>query len=246
MRPRPLPPRARLARDRAWSKPALSRDIQNHLAQHLRALLAPDDEGAFPTGLRKLLRRLEEVLAAQERPLEPWFHEGLLAALPSLRAFAISLVGDAVRADDMVQDAVLRALRNRDRFEAGTCLQAWLFTILRNAYYTEQRRRRREVEDADGAFADLLRAPPEQLDKVHVQEVRLALQRLGPEQREALLLVGAEGVSYEEAALICGCKVGTIKSRVNRARARLAELLGDTGGDLGADMVMQAALNDQG
>jgi RNA polymerase sigma-70 factor, ECF subfamily len=188
------------------------------------------------------MRRLEEVLDAQERPVESWFKEGLLASLPNLRAFAISLTSDGDRADDLVQETVLRALANRSSFQEGTKLQAWLFTILRNAHYTQHRRRAREVEDADGAYASRLGTPPDQLDRLHVQELGAALAQLSTEQREALLLVGAEGLSYEDAAVICGCALGTIKSRVNRARLRLAELLGYTRGDLASDNAMQAAL----
>jgi RNA polymerase sigma-70 factor (ECF subfamily) len=167
----------------------------------------------------------------------------LLAAVPSLRAFAISLTGGLDQADDLVQETVLRALSNLDRFQPGTNLQAWLFTILRNQFHTAYRKRRREVEDADGVFAARLSTLPEQGGRLDFEDFRTALAQLSPEQREALLLVGAEGFSYEEAAAICNTKLGTIKSRVNRARARLAELLGYEGvGDIGPDRWVQAAL----
>jgi len=157
---------------------------------------------------------------------EAEFRAGLLAATPHLRAFAQSLVGDRDRADDLVQDTLLRAWQKRDRFEPGTCLQAWAFTVLRNLFYSECRKRKREVEDVDGLHAAMLATPAEQPGCVELADLRSALMRLPDEQREAVLLVGAEGYSYEEAAVICGIKIGTIKSRVSRARRRLAELLG--------------------
>jgi len=149
----------------------------------------------------------------------------MLAAVPSLRAFAISLCGNVDRADDLVQEALLRAWGNLDSFEPGTNMSAWLFTILRNVFRSEYRKRRREVEDADGTYADSLTSLPNQTASLEMEEFRKALDHLPPDQREALILVGASGFSYEEAAQICGCAVGTIKSRVNRARTRLAEIL---------------------
>jgi len=143
-------------------------------------------------------------------------------------------VGERDRADDLVQDTILRALQHQDSFEPGTKLQAWLFTLLRNIFYSDHRKRRREVEDVDGLFAAKLSTLPEQPGCVEFAALRVALDRLNVEQREAVLLIGAEGFSYEEAAAICGTKVGTIKSRVNRAHRRLAELLGyETDGDVG-------------
>jgi RNA polymerase sigma-70 factor (ECF subfamily) len=167
---------------------------------------------------------------------EAEFCAGLLAATPHLRAFAKSLVGDRDRADDLVQDTLLRAWQKRGRFEPGTDLQAWLITMLRNLFYSDYRKGRREVEDVDGLYAATLATPAEQPGCVELSDLRSALMRLPDEQREAVLFVGAEGFSYEEAAVICGIKIGTIKSRVNRARRRLAELLGhDHDGDVGPD-----------
>jgi RNA polymerase sigma-70 factor (ECF subfamily) len=150
----------------------------------------------------------------------------MLAAVPSLRAFAISLCGDVDRANDLVQETLLRAWSHLDSFEPGTNMSAWLFTILRNHFRTEYRKRRREVEDADGGYAERLTAREEQTAHIEFNELREALLKLSADQREALILVGASGFSYEEAAKICDCAVGTIKSRVNRARLRLAEILG--------------------
>jgi RNA polymerase sigma-70 factor, ECF subfamily len=174
---------------------------------------------------------------------EPELRDALLAAVPSLRAFAISLSGQVDRADDLVQDTLLRALAHIDRFERGTNLNAWLFTILRNLFHSEYRKRRREVEDPDGSYAAKLRVQPDQGSRLDFEDFRGALAKLPEDQREALLLVGASGFSYEEASVICGCAVGTIKSRVNRARTRLAALLAVDGvEDLGPDRMTRAAL----
>src|SRR6201993_2314419 len=151
--------------------------------------------------------------------------DAMLAAVPSLRAFAISLCGNVDRADDLVQETLLRAMANIDSFQPGTNMSAWLFTILRNLFRSEYRKRRREVEEADGRLAGNLKSQAEQPGHLEFEEFRAALAKLPPDQREALILVGASGFSYEEAAAICDCAVGTIKSRVNRARTRLAQLL---------------------
>jgi RNA polymerase sigma-70 factor (ECF subfamily) len=162
--------------------------------------------------------------------------DGILAAVPNLRAFAMSLSGSLDRADDLVQGTMLRALGNIDSFEPGTNLPAWLFTILRNQFRTEYRKRRREVEDADGRFASTLMAYPEQHSRIELAEFRQALDQLTADQREALILIGASGFSYEQAAKICGCAVGTVKSRVNRARIKLAQLLSiEDNADFGTD-----------
>jgi RNA polymerase sigma-70 factor (ECF subfamily) len=149
----------------------------------------------------------------------------LVAQIPNLRAFAVSLCGNPERADDLVQEALMKAWANLDTFQPGTNMRAWLFTILRNVYYSEYRRKRKEVEDADGNLAAMLSTHPEQDGHVDMTDFKAALNQLAPDQREALILVGASGFSYEEAAEICGCAIGTVKSRVNRARNRLAELL---------------------
>lgn len=178
---------------------------------------------------------------------DPTIADALLAAVPSLRAFAISLSGNVDRADDLVQDTLLRALSHIDSFEPGTNLHAWLFTILRNLFHSEYRKQRREVPDVDGIHASRLAGQPEQSDRLFMEDFKIALGRLPPDQREALLLVGASGFSYEEAASICNCAVGTIKSRVNRARTRLAQMLSmETVDDLGPDSAMRAAVRASG
>jgi RNA polymerase sigma-70 factor (ECF subfamily) len=153
------------------------------------------------------------------------FRSELLDAVPELRAFAIWLCGNVERADDLVQQTLLKALDNTHLFEPGTNMRAWLFTILRNAYRSEYRKRRREVDDPEGRHAENMKSHPEQMGRLEIQELRAALAEMPPDQREALILVGVLGASYEEAAKICGCAVGTVKSRVNRARKKLAEQL---------------------
>ncbi len=155
----------------------------------------------------------------------PDFQHSLLAAIPHLRAFAIGLCGKIDGADDLVQETLIRAWANQTAFQPGTNLMAWLYTILRNAFYSELRKHRHEVADADGQFAATLANRPSQDSHIEFQEFRAALARLPDDQREALLLVGSSGLSYEDAAQICACALGTMKSRVYRARTRLAAML---------------------
>lgn len=177
--------------------------------------------------------------------LEAPMRKDILATLPRLRAFAISLSGKVDRADDLVQETLVRALTHIDSFQPGTNLQAWLFTILRNQFRSEYRKRRREVEDVDGRYSENVKTPPEQQSRLEFQELREALTQLPADQREALILVGASGFSYEEAAQICDCAVGTIKSRVHRARIRLASILSiESPEDFGPDREMQAVVTD--
>jgi RNA polymerase sigma-70 factor, ECF subfamily len=173
----------------------------------------------------------------------PEVREALLAAIPSLRAFALSLTYNTDRADDLVQETIVRGWKNLDRFEPGTNLRAWLFTILRNAFLSQLRYERRHVADPDGAHAARFGAPPEQDAKCDVQDMFEALAKLSVDRREALLLIVAEGLSYEEAAQVCGVAVGTIKSRVGRAREQLGRLLAvEHAEDFGPDRITQAAL----
>ena len=166
--------------------------------------------------------------------------DSLLKTIPHLRAFAISLTGNPESADDLVQETLTRGLAHIERFEPGTNLQAWLFTILRNQFYTTYRKRRRETEDPDGVLAGKLAVNPSQHARLDYEDMRTALANLAPRQREAILLIGAEGLTYEEAARVCQTSIGTIKSRVNRARTRLAELLAiDKTHDLGPDSWVQ-------
>ena len=150
--------------------------------------------------------------------------DDLLAAIPSLRAFATSLSGSADRADDLVQETLTKAWSSMADFTPGTNIRGWLFTILRNTFYSQYRKRRREVDDA-GRAAAALTTPPEQESHMDMIDLQNALQILPADQREALILTSASGLSYEETAVICNCAVGTVKSRVSRAREKLAELL---------------------
>ena len=153
------------------------------------------------------------------------FRADLLAAIPSLRAFGLSLTSRGDRADDLVQETLMKAWKYHESFTAGTNMKAWLYTILRNEFYTQLRKRKREVEDVDGLYSNKVAVHAEQDGHLEMADFTVALSKLPEDQREAIVLVGASGFSYEEAAKICGCAVGTIKSRVNRARNKLAELL---------------------
>jgi len=167
---------------------------------------------------------MSRVLEARERmsdAAEPGFKTDLIELVPALRAFARSLSGRPDLADDLTQETLLRAWGNRDSFTPGTNLKAWLFTILRNAFYTSLRKKAREVEDPDDINARNLAVAASQEEDLGLKDLQKALKRLPDEQREAIILVGASGCSYEEAASICGCAVGTIKSRVSRARRAL-------------------------
>ena len=119
----------------------------------------------------------------------------------------------------------MRAWRSRASFEMGTNLKAWMFKIVRNTFYTSMAKRRHTVQDVEGKLAARIACSPEQEWRVQYGEILAAMDRLTPDAREALLLVVASGLSYEEAAEVCGCAVGTLKSRVNRARERLAKLV---------------------
>jgi RNA polymerase sigma-70 factor (ECF subfamily) len=173
-----------------------------------------------------------------KRSEPPSFKRDLLATLPSLRAFAFSLCGRHDKADDLVQDTIMKAWAKQESFELGTNIKAWLFTILRNEFYSQMRKRGREVQDSDGLFTERMSVHPEQFGHMDMADFKKALSRLPDDQREAVILIGASGFSYEEAAKICDCAVGTMKSRVSRARARLQDLLQVEGeGDYGPDAI---------
>jgi RNA polymerase sigma-70 factor, ECF subfamily len=173
--------------------------------------------------------------------LDPPTRAAMQAAIPRLRAFAISLCRSADRADDLVQETLLRACGNIGLFKRGSNMAAWLLAILRNEFYSEYRKRRREIRDVDGAFAETLVSQPNQEASLAYRELRTALAQLPDEMREALILVAGSGLSCAEAARICGCAVGTIKSRVHRTRVRLAELLSLEGPyDLAGDPILRS------
>jgi RNA polymerase sigma factor (sigma-70 family) len=153
------------------------------------------------------------------------FKRELEAVIPHLRAFARGLCGRPDMADDLVQEALLKAWAAQERFEPGTSMRAWTFVILRNAYLTDMRRNRFRGEYDESVAERTLTAPASQEEPIHLSDLHRALLTLPPERREALLLVGAGGFSYEEAANICGCAIGTIKSRVGRARVALTSMM---------------------
>ena len=155
------------------------------------------------------------------------FKRELVKLIPHLRAFARTLAGDPASADDLAQDAMLKAWDARVSFQMGTNMKAWTFMILRNQFYSEKRRSWRQSQLDQEAAERTLVAVDDPEAPVALDELRLSLAQLPPEQREALILVGAGGFAYEEAAEICGCAVGTVKSRVSRARKALHSILED-------------------
>ena len=199
--------------------------VRQHLGHTLRGIYYDLIASDLPQDLVKLTERLECAIRARRDPPDESFVQELLECAPHLRAFAISLTHDVDRAEDLVQSTFLKACDKRSQFEAGSCLQAWLFTILKNGFHTEHRKRSREVEDPEGSYAARLTSPPDQMSGLELQDLSAALSKLPAWQREVLLLVGAEGLSYEEIAARQHVTVGTVKSRVNRARHQLADLL---------------------
>jgi len=158
------------------------------------------------------------------------FKEQLAGVIPHLRAFGRSLSGNRDLADDLVQETLLKAWAARKRFQAGTNMRAWTFIILRNLFLSQMRRARFKGEWDDVTAAKILAAPASQDRHIELGDMQRALLHLPQPQREALILVGAGGFAYEEAAQICGCAVGTIKSRVARGRVALESLL--SGGEM--------------
>jgi RNA polymerase sigma-70 factor (ECF subfamily) len=160
----------------------------------------------------------------RRRDVDDPFLAEVMELLPQARAYATALTGCPDRADDLLHDSLVRVIRFREGFQPGTKLRAWLYSIIRNSFLTDAKRRSRILEDPDGLFSGRLLSAPAQEWRVRHRELLAALQKLAPEHRSVLLLA-AGGASYEEAAEICGCPVGTVKSRMNRARRRLLKLL---------------------
>jgi RNA polymerase sigma-70 factor (ECF subfamily) len=167
------------------------------------------------------------------------FKADLTALIPQMRAFARTLCRDAVFADDLAQDAVMRAWTSRAAYAPGTNLRAWVFMILRNGFLSHKRRSWRSCELDPTVAAETLIAVSSPTSALELNDLRRAMNMLPEEQCEALTLIGAAGLSYDEAAEICGVAVGTIKSRVSRARNRLVEIL--EAGDLMEDGVQPHA-----
>ena len=138
-------------------------------------------------------------------------------------------MSEAAFTDMMVQETLVKAWSHADSFETGTNFRAWLVTILRNTYFNQYRKLSREVQDSDHIHAGQIAVGGGQESSLAMRDVQRAINMLPADQREILLMIGVTELSYEEAAQICNIAVGTVKSRLNRARARLAELLGLTG-----------------
>jgi RNA polymerase sigma factor (sigma-70 family) len=200
--------------------------IGQHLALPIRDYFKVVEQEPLPGQLAGLVERFEAAVAAHGLTVAFDFRSDIIKALPALRTFALSLVGDVSRADDLVQETFVKAWANQARFRPGTNFTAWLFTILRNQFYSELRKHRREIEDVDGTHASQMTSPSDQEDASTLKVVWERLGTLPAAQRQALLLVGAEGHTYEEAATKLGCQVGTVKSRVSRARSSLLDTLG--------------------
>jgi RNA polymerase sigma-70 factor, ECF subfamily len=158
-------------------------------------------------------------------PPSPSLRDALIRSIPSLRAFAISLCHDRTEADDLVQETLIRAWNNLSNFQEGTNLKAWLFTILRNNFYNGLRKQKHQSEYERSVDGSQFVTPASQEKRIEFGDLIRNLQELPPDQREALILVTVENLSYEEVAVICDCPIGTVKSRVNRARARLEALM---------------------
>jgi len=159
------------------------------------------------------------------------FKEQMIALIPSLRAFARGLCRHRELADDLAQEAMARAWAARDSFTPGTNFRAWMFMIVRNQFYSTVRKNARMVSWDPEAAERLLVQKPTQEMSLHVQDVDEALNKLPPQQREMLLLIAAAGMSYEDAAVVAGCTLGTVKSRLSRARTAL-QLLVDGDDDI--------------
>ena len=186
----------------------LSLDVRHHLGQRLAAAYSQADAEPSLDHFSDLLARLDAALAEAKGSDERAFRVGLMEAIPSLFKFAMSLSRNRTTADDLVQETMMRAWRSRQSFEAGTNLCAWLFTIMRNAFYTVSRKHSHEVADSDGDHAARLASLPEQSGYLDLQDVQAAIDRLPPPMREALMLITVENVSYEDAARIMNCRDG--------------------------------------
>ncbi len=201
-------------------------DPKPWLGQDLRECYPEFDfiDETSPLGI--VLRRLSEVLDAAETRAERGFTSDLVKVVPDLRRYALSLTRDMTESEDLVQYTLLKAWEHRTSFRPGTSLKAWLFTILRNGHLNGRLKYRREVPDPEGSHAASLSSLADQEHRLDIRDLQEALDRLEPAQREALLLVAVEDLTYEAAAERLGCPSGTVKSRVSRARDRLAAELG--------------------
>ena len=200
--------------------------LQSGLAAGLRRLYAASLGAGTPDDLLPLVSRLKVALDAYDAHRPDTFRDDLLALLPDLRRFANVLAKSSDQAEDLVQETLLKAWQNQERYRTGSNLRAWTFTIMRNQFYTAKRKARREVADVNGAAAAQLVEPAVQFHTVSLKDVWSRIERLPRAQQEALLLVAAQGMTYEEASEVLGCQVGTVKSRVSRARRSFPDALG--------------------
>jgi RNA polymerase sigma factor (sigma-70 family) len=198
----------------------------------LRSAFAGAAAAEVPPAMIALLDELETGAAvaiadaASRRTLsDPDFRRELEATIPSLRGYGRSIARDADFADDLLQETLAKAWAGRGRFEAGTNMRAWTFTIYRNLFYSQMRRARFSAPWNDLAAERLLVSGAAQHDVIDLADLYRALDRIPATQRDAILLIGAGGLAYEEAAAILNCAIGTIKSRVSRGRAALAEVI---------------------
>ena len=199
-------------------------DLGDRLREYYPEVAAVDPGSSLGAVLGRLSVALD--LADTRRALPTAFKDELIGLVPRLRRYALSLTFDGNEADDLVQFTLLKAWEHRGRFEPGTSLVAWLFTILRNGFINGRRKRSREVPDPDGVHAAHLSEPPGQDHTLRLRDLQAAIGRLEPAHREALMLVAVDGLPYEAAASVIGCPSGTVKSRVSRARDRLIQELG--------------------
>lgn len=222
-------------------KPVLPEAIRLHLGQLLAVALTQTETGqSTSVPFASILARLDAALGILQEGPDAEFQKLIIAVLPTLRRYAVSIARDHHLADDLVQDTLLRAWRSRASFAIGTNFEAWTFTILRNQFYTS-RRKIRETQDEDGTHAARLASLPEQPDRLELTDVQTALAQLSPQMRDALVLVTVSGISYEQAASILGCKIGTVKSQVSRARDQLMQSLGYSEQPIGQDPFMISA-----
>lgn len=155
----------------------------------------------------------------------PWFSDEMIASLPALRSFARGLCRQRDMADDLVQETLIRAWVSRHTFLPGSKFRPWLFTILRNQFYTTLRKSNRMASWDPEAAERILVQQPEQESGLHIADIEVAIGKLPDTQREMLMLIASAGLSYEEAAIVADCKIGTVKSRINRGRAAVRAII---------------------
>lgn len=200
--------------------------IQQSIGAILRASFQASAAAKLPADFEALLARLTEATSPAARAkADRQFKQLMTAAIPGLRSYARNLCRDEHTADDLVQDTMVKAWAARERFTEGTNFKAWTYTILRNQFLSQMRRKRFTGEYDEAVAEMVLRAPADQDRRLHVEDVERAMARLPEAQREALLLVGAEELTYEEVAAVTDVPLGTVKSRVARGRTALARLV---------------------